>query len=147
MLEASLLIQVIAVENKRLVLCVEDAAERLRSFPVLRYIEDIGDVEIGRRDQVPNLPVMIKKILVERRNPVFLIQSPVQLVNLRFEISRLRCLLIRPSAGCCRLVAQRLRLGLLGSKLLTEPISCVANLFPLVPLRCKLLFNFGRRRT
>ncbi|ACO31577.1 hypothetical protein ACP_3217 [Acidobacterium capsulatum ATCC 51196] len=70
----NMFVQVVAVEHKRGVLRVENSPERLGGFAVVFHIVDVRDVEIPRSNQIANLPVMGEELLIERQQPVLLIQ-------------------------------------------------------------------------
>lgn len=63
-LKAGLLIEIETIEEERAVLGIEDPAKRLGCPSILSGIEDVGDIQIPSADDIPNVSVVGKKVLI-----------------------------------------------------------------------------------
>ncbi len=85
---APLLVQIIAIEDERLIFGVEDSAKGLCRLSFLGDVIDVRDVEVACANQVTNVTVVGEELLVQVQQAFFFVERGGQVVNLRFECSR-----------------------------------------------------------
>jgi hypothetical protein len=86
-------IQIVPVEDERLVFGVEDAPEWFLRIPALADIVDLGNVEVTYPHQVPDVAVQVQQFPASGDLFVLFLDCLIDIVDLSFQRERSRGIL------------------------------------------------------
>ena len=140
----TLLVEVIPIEDQGFVLGVEDPPKRLSGRSCLGHVVYFGDVEVARADQITDVAIMSKQLLILRQEMLLLLKSRIETLDSFLQRdhlgSPLRLFRIRFHFP----ILERLRFRLYRSEFFLERIPFARKSIQLVLLFLKLLHQIRR---